>query len=115
MQMANPEQFDPPEGTFLVILDNGVTVAGGGYRRFSPAVAEVKRMWTNPDYRRQGHAVRILAELERQAGEAGYEAIRLETGPRQLAAIRLYETRGYYRISGFSRYEEALGFECRLS
>jgi len=37
-----------------------VTVAGGGIRRIDERIVEVKRMWTNPDYRRQGVATEMF-------------------------------------------------------
>lgn len=37
---------------FLLLLEDGVAVAGGAYRAFEePGTAEVKRMWTHRDHR----------------------------------------------------------------
>ena len=123
MSRAHAEEFDPPAGRFVVLIDDGVTVAGGGFRSVAgmeadPAdgrVCEVKRMWTSPDHRRQGHAARVLAALEAAAREAGYAILRLETGPRQPEAISLYTSAGYRRIPTYGRYAEALAFERHLS
>jgi GNAT superfamily N-acetyltransferase len=110
LRRAHVEEFDPPSGLFLVLLDDGVTVAGGGFRAHSEGVCEVKRMWTNPDYRRRGLAASILGALEEAAGSAGYTRLVLETGPRQPEAAALYERRGYTRIPSYGRYPEALAF-----
>src|ERR1700722_17798739 len=64
LRRAHVEEFDPPRGLFLVLVDGPITVAGGGFRFHSESVCEVKRMWTNPEYRRQGLAARILRALE---------------------------------------------------
>ncbi|MBV9662009.1 MAG: GNAT family N-acetyltransferase [Acidimicrobiales bacterium] len=118
MSWTRPEEFDPPGGLFLVLLDGPVTAAGGGYRQHDAGsdrrVCEVKRMWTNPDYRREGLAARVLDALEREAFSAGYHRLVLETGPAQPEAAALYEQRGYVRIPRYGRYAQALAFAMDL-
>jgi hypothetical protein len=47
MSMAKVGDFDPPGGVFLALFDDdGTLVAGGGLRRYSDDIAEIKRMWT---------------------------------------------------------------------
>jgi GNAT superfamily N-acetyltransferase len=110
MGRTQAEEFAPPEGCFVVVVDGGVTAAGGGFRLHSPGTCEVKRMWTHPDYRRQGLAAQVLTDLEARASKAGYQRLILETGPRQPEAISFYENRGYQRIPVFGIYEEAHAF-----
>ena len=105
------DAFDPPAGAFIVLLDGGRTVAGGGIRRLDESTCEVKRMWTNPDYRRKGHATPGLAALEARAQELGYAHVRLETGHAQPEALALYRRLGYREIGNYGRYENATGFE----
>lgn len=104
-------EFEPPMGSFVVLLDDGATVAGGGIRRISDSVVEVKRMWTNPDYRRQGHAVRMLRELAGLAGQLGYSTVRLETGHAQPEALALYRALGFAEIGSYGPYDGATAFE----
>ena len=111
---TGPSDFAPPEGAFLVLLDGDVTAAGGGYRAHGPGVCEVKRMWTHPDYRRRGLAVRVLDALEELAESAGYVRLVLETGPAQPEAVALYEHRGYDRIPVYGRYPDAIAFATAL-
>lgn len=66
--------------------------------------AELKRMFVHEDARGQGLASALLAAVETLAREVGVTTIRLETGPRQEAAIALYERRGYARIPNFGQY-----------
>jgi GNAT superfamily N-acetyltransferase len=108
------DEFEPPAGMFVAIVDDGAVVAGGGFRRLAPGVCEVKRMWTQADHRRRGLASAVLTELEDRARSAGYHTVRLETGPRQPAAVALYTSRGYRRISAYGWYPQALGFELAL-
>ncbi|WP_431278453.1 GNAT family N-acetyltransferase [Leifsonia poae] len=66
--------------------------------------AELKRMFVHQDARGQGLASSLLADAETSARLAGVDTLQLETGPRQLAAIALYERRGYVRIPNFGPY-----------
>lgn len=115
MSRAEAHQFDPPAGTFVVLLDGDITAAGGGYRPHADGVCEVKRMWTHPDYRRRGLAERVLTALEDSATAAGYTRLILETGPRQPEAVALYERRGYVPIPYYGHYPEALAFATDLT
>ncbi len=116
LEHARAAEFEPPHGAFYVITEDGVTVAGGGFRRLDDEICEVKRLWTSPAHRRRGLAGAVLDALEAAAGEAGYRIVRLETGPSQPEAVAFYETRGYHRIPLYSdRYEQALAFERPLA
>lgn len=87
--------FLPPDGAFLVLTENGETVAGGAIRRSDGQTAEIKRVWTSSRHRRRGLALRLMAELEQAAVELGYRRVHLTTGPRQPEATELYLASGY--------------------
>ena len=99
---ATAEQMSPPGGTFLVIYDDGVPVAGGGIKRLSDDVGEIKRMYVVPEARSRGLARRLLSALEDAARKLGYERVRLDTGPRQPHARRLYESTGYRSVERYN-------------
>jgi GNAT superfamily N-acetyltransferase len=115
MLRTSEDEFDPPWGLFIVVLDGPTTACGGGFRRFDMATCEVKRMWTHPDYRRQGLAVSVLSVLEDAACQAGYTRLILETGHRQPEAEALYVGRGYQRIAFYGHYPEARAFSLDLA
>ncbi len=115
MRLARPDEFDPPTGTFVVLLDDDQTVAGGGIRRLDNETCEVKRMWTSPDYRRRGLASTVLAALEDAARYLGYTRVQLETGPSQPEAIAMYGHLGYRMIPPFGPYQQAIAFERDLA
>lgn len=96
--------FEAPDGAFLVILRAGQTIAGGAIRRHDDETAEVKRVWTHAQFRRQGLARRVLLELERAAAGLGYKRIHLTTGPRQPEARALYLAAGY--LPGFDLHAD---------
>lgn len=90
------EEFLPPHGELVLLLEDGVPVAGGAFRRHrDPGTAEVKRMWTASAHRRRGLARRILAELEQRAAARGYTRLYLTTGPLQPEARALYLAAGW--------------------
>jgi GNAT superfamily N-acetyltransferase len=115
MTRAGEDEFDPPAGLFVVLMDGPMTASGGGYSRFTASTCEVKRMWTSPLYRRRGLATRVLRTLEDAAREAGYTHLILETGPRQPGALELYAERGYRRIEVYGHYPAAKAFSLDLS
>jgi GNAT superfamily N-acetyltransferase len=89
------EEFAGPGGALLVIQENGESIAGGAFRRYDDATAELKRIWTHSAHRRRGLARLVLAELEALAVRRGYTRLYLTTGPRQPEAKHLYLTTGY--------------------
>lgn len=109
--------FEPPTGCFLVLTVADRTVAGGAFRRLDSSTAEIKRMWTDPAYRRRGLARRVLSLLEAEAAARGYRRLRLETGRAQPEAIALYAATGWVRGEGYGRHRDSPGavfFEKRL-
>jgi GNAT superfamily N-acetyltransferase len=108
---ADPAEFAPPGGFFLVGYLGGVGVVCGGWRAHGPDVgtgasadAEIKRMYVTPAARNRGLARRMLAELERTARAAGYHRVILETGSKQPEAVGLYRSSGYTEIPAYGYY-----------
>ncbi len=89
------ELFAEPDGAFIVLVRDGRTIAGGAFMRYDDRTAEFKRIWTHPDYRRQGLSKRVMTELEDAARRQGYERVYLTTGPLQPEAQQLYPRIGY--------------------
>jgi putative acetyltransferase len=87
---------------FLARLD-GAAVGCGGVALF-PGFGEVKRMFVREAARGQGVAQVLLARIESEAKANGLNVLRLETGTRQFAAMRLYERAGFRVCSAFGEY-----------
>jgi GNAT superfamily N-acetyltransferase len=102
-------EFDPPGGCFLVAWVDGAPAGCGGWRTLAEDedVAEIKRMYIVPEFRRQGLAVAVLRAIEDTARAAGRKRVVLETGEAQPEAIGLYEKAGYVRIPDFGFYKES--------
>ncbi|MFI0788024.1 GNAT family N-acetyltransferase [Streptomyces lydicus] len=112
------EEFAPPGGAFLLLLEDGAPVAGGAFRRYDTRTAERMgvppdgvwgRIWTHSAHRRRGLGRRVLAALEEDAAARGYTRIHLTTGPRQPEAKGLYLAAGYRPLFDLSVPPETIG------
>lgn len=91
---------------FVIARQDETAVGCAALRPLTSSIAEVKRMFVRREARRAGVARAIMHALEQIAREKGFSEIWLETGLRQPAAIRLYESLGYTRIAGFGDYRD---------
>ena len=96
------EMYGPPDGTYLILLEDGTKPVGGaGLRRITGEICEIKRMYIEEGHRGKGYGKRLLLELLRKANALGYEKVRLETVPRLEIANGLYTRTGFYIIDGY--------------
>lgn len=102
MPKGGPREFASPDGTFVVGFEGETAVCCGGVKRLPDGACEIKRMFVAPEVRGRGVARALLEELERRARELGYATVRLDTGPRQTRAQRMYERAGYVEIENFN-------------
>jgi GNAT superfamily N-acetyltransferase len=99
---ATPDQMAPPGGAFLIGVEDDEPVCCGGVKRLPDGACEIKRMYVVPAARGRGVARELLGGLEDAARELGYAVARLDTGPHQPHAQRLYERAGYQPIGNFN-------------
>jgi GNAT superfamily N-acetyltransferase len=97
-----PDELRPPGGAYVVGFVGAEAVAGGGLRRLTDEVAEIKRMYVRPAARSRGVARALLAALEDEAVSLGYTAARLDTGPRQMHGLALYRSAGYVDVEPYN-------------
>ncbi len=102
MPKAGPGELGPPGGTFVVGFEDDVPVCCGGVKRLPDGACEVKKMFVVAAARGRGVARALLVELERRARDLGYAVVRLDTGPRQTRARRMYERADYIPIDNFN-------------
>ncbi|MBB3678448.1 GNAT family N-acetyltransferase [Modestobacter versicolor] len=107
--VVDPAEFSAPLGLFLVAEVDGVPAGCGGWRAQGDGVAELKRMYVEPAFRRRGIAALLLAELERTAVAAGHRHLLLNSGDRQPEALALYARAGYTPVAGYGVYADAPG------
>jgi putative acetyltransferase len=97
------EAIFQPHVRFFLARWRGAAVGCGGVALFSD-FAEVKRMYVRPLARGQGVADAILARIEAEVRGAGLSLLRLETGDRQIAAMKLYARAGFRPCPVFGDY-----------
>jgi len=101
----------------IVAYEDEQAIACGAIKQFDDKRMEIKRMYTKPQNRSKGIASKILAELEQWAKELSFEKCILETGKRQLSAIKLYKKNGYSIIENYGQYngmENSICFEKKI-
>lgn len=88
----------------IVIYIDGIPAACGAFKPFSGDTVEIKRMYTDPKFRKKGLASAIVMALEGWGKELGFEKAILETSSELHNAISVYEKSGFYRISNYDPY-----------
>lgn len=99
-EMANSEHYP-----FIANLD-GVSVGCSCLFICHDELAEIKRVYVNPDYRGQGIAERLMEAIEAQARERQLPSLYLETGVDHRAAIGLYRKCGFTITTRFGDYRD---------
>jgi putative acetyltransferase len=97
--------YERPEVTLFVARSADVAVGCGACQWHDDGSAEVKSMFVTPTARGRGIGRLVLEAIE-MAARGRVSALRLETGVKQLAAIRLYETAGFRRRGPFGSYTD---------
>ena len=99
----NLADYERPGVALLVAREAGVALGCGAYKLEGAGSAELKSMFVIPEARGRGVGRAILAALE-QALRGRVTTLRLETGIKQDAAIRLYERAGFRHRGPFGSY-----------
>jgi GNAT superfamily N-acetyltransferase len=91
-----------PRGAFLVAFDSELPVGCLGLKGDGTPLAEIKRMWIDPDWRGSGLAKRLMAAGEAAARELGIAVLRLDTNRALPEAIAVYRHWGWREIPRFN-------------
>ena len=98
----------------IVVYKNDIPVGCGAIKKYDEIALEVKRMYVSEDKRGQGIAQIIITELEVWTKELGYKKCILETGKRQVEAVKFYHKCNYKVIPNYGQYigmENSICFE----
>lgn len=119
---ALPGKYAKPEGRLFLALQGTEAIGCIALRKLEPGVCEMKRLYVQPAYRgRQADgaslATTLITTLLREAHLAEYAKMRLDTLPSMAAAIRLYQSFGFYTIQPYYQnpHTDTLFFECDLT
>lgn len=89
-------ELDEASLILMIIRDHHLTAVGcGAVVLNGDGTGEMKRVYIDPTHRGQHLGEKLLAALEDEALSRHCHTVRLETGIKQPAAIRLYERGGY--------------------
>jgi len=103
--MLNLDELAAPGVTVFVARDADSRALGmAALVNRGDTTGELKRLYVDEAGRGQGVATAVMDALEAAARAQGIRTLQLETGPKQLAAIALYERRGYRHIENFGPY-----------
>ncbi len=96
----------------IIAYVNNIPTGCGAFKAYDKNSVEIKRMYTNPDFRGQGIASKILLELEKWAKEEAFKSCILETGKRQTEAVLFYKKMEYAMIPNYGPYKNISNSIC---
>ena len=98
----------------VVVYINNVAVGCGAIKKLNDTSMEIKRMYVSTTQRGVGIAQKLIAELEIWTKELGFKKCVLETGKRQVGAVKFYKKCNYKVIENYGQYigmENSICFE----
>lgn len=96
-----PGEYSPPTGRLLVALEGDEAIGCVGLRRINNETCEMKRLYIRPAHRRKGIGRQLAVEVTREAEEAGYTRMRLDTLTSMKEAVSLYRSLGFKDIEQY--------------
>ncbi len=100
------------DDVLIAYTGDRVPVACASFKRYSETDAEIKRVWVEPDYRKEHIAKNMMEKLESRIREKGFQRAILQTRETMEAAVSLYTGLGYRRIENYPPYDEMSGAVC---
>lgn len=88
----------------LIIYINDKPVACGAFKEYDEGTIELKRVFVKKENRGQGISKLIVKEIEELGRINKYRFVILQTGRKQIEAIKLYESTGYEVIENYGVY-----------
>jgi ribosomal protein S18 acetylase RimI-like enzyme len=96
-----PGRYAPPRGRLMLAWDGDSAVGCVALRPVDGETCEMKRLYVQPAARAQRLGRRLAERICREACEAGYRRMCLDTLPAMAPAIRLYCALGFRPIEPY--------------
>ncbi len=111
-----PQVYNAADGGIILCKFGNEFVASVAVRRINTEIAELKRMYVQPEQQHKGIGQQLLQEAVTLAEKCAYRYIRLDTLNHMLPAINLYTKNGFYQIPAYyhNPIETAVYFERKL-
>ncbi len=101
-----PGKYSPPRGVILLAELDGVPSGVVALRPLSEGIAEMKRLFVQPQARGFRLGWLLVDAIVEQARQTGYTAVRLDSLPHMQSAIALYRSVGFRDIEAY--YENSV-------
>jgi ribosomal protein S18 acetylase RimI-like enzyme len=106
-------------GSFHVLENAGKICGCVGVRKLSDEIAELKRLYIAKELRGSGFGRALCESAIQDAGDLGYQFIRLDTVRKARAAVAIFRSLGFYEIPRYNSdpfpeifMEKRLGARC---
>jgi putative acetyltransferase len=112
-----PGDYAPPEGRLLLASVERAPAGCVALHRLGAEICEMKRLYVRPQFRGKGLGKTLAERVIAEAGQIGYQKLRLDTvEPMMRAAVAMYRALGFREITPYraSPIEGALYMELQL-
>ncbi len=107
------EMYNTPFGAIILARNETDFIGCVAVRKKEEGIAELKRMFVQPSFQKNGLGNILLNKALEEAKTMGYKKIWLDTLDNMLPAIKLYKNAGFYEIPAyyFNPQKNAVFFE----
>jgi ribosomal protein S18 acetylase RimI-like enzyme len=99
--MTLPGKYARPDGRLLLAFWDEALAGCVALRPLESGTCELKRLYVRPAFRARKIGRALAERVLREAREAGYRKMRLDTLPSMTPAITLYRRLGFHSIESY--------------